>query len=173
MYSTPGVPSTLDHRLADIFRSKKHAVPIASLQMLWGKMYTIWDPYLAQSALRAKTASFEPFESDFSQKTIGLSKAAAAKTTQPGVLPGLNEVIHVSLRPSSVHAMNVQALTFISRTLDHIGREGIEAPNLYLWLRDLITMATTRALYGKENPFEKDPKLSQLHWCILSLPSQA
>ncbi len=143
-------------------------MPVASLQMLWGKIYAIWDPQLAQNTLRTSTASFDPLVVEFAQKSFGLSEETFAKIrNNPDLVPSFTEAIHASMKASYVHEMNVNALNYISQVLDSSqpgGDDGIDIPNLYLWLREIISSATLKTLFGKENPFEKDPSLIESLW---------
>jgi hypothetical protein len=148
--------------------SLKQQSPIVSLQMLWGKMYVIWDPNLAQAALRARGPSFEPFVVDFAQKASNLGKDVFARVlSQPKLVPDFTDAIHASMQPALMHKMNVHALKYISGEFDRIRPGtggGLEAENMYTWIRDLISLASTRALFGKENPFEKDHSLIDDIW---------
>jgi hypothetical protein len=142
--------------------------------MLWGRIYTIWDPHLAQASLRARSLSFEPFVLDFAEKAFGLDPVAYKKVMEdPKLVPEFTEAIHASMQPKHVHAMNVKALSYISRTLDTIapGEDGgIEALNMFDWIKDLITTATTEALLGGHNPFSKDPTLYNDLWLVQIKP---
>lgn len=138
--------------------------------MLWGKIYAIWDPSLVQAALRARSLSVEPFFREFSEKSFGLGPTVLAKVNSNLVVTFM-EATHGSMQPSHLQGMNVVALNYISRTLDSICREGSDGgekyvPNLYLWFRDTISLATTRALLGEENPYEKDPSLVEAAWYV-------
>lgn len=142
--------------------------------MLWGRIYTIWDPHLAQASLRSRNLSFEPFVLDFAEKAFGLDAIAYKKVMEdPKLVPEFTEAIHASMQPKHVHAMNVKALSYISRTLDAIapGEDGgIEASNMFDWIKDLITSATTEALLGVHNPFSKDPSLYDDLWLVQTIP---
>ncbi|KAM6535894.1 hypothetical protein FALCPG4_005421 [Fusarium falciforme] len=155
--------------------------PIATLPMLNGKMYTIYDPHLVQTALRSKIASFEPFVIDFAQKTFSLSKETFAKVRGPNVFNDFNDAIHSSFQAPMLHKMNVHFLASISAKMDPIscgtvrvdevnsGREelvdgGLRVENLYLWCRDVMTLATTKALYGDHDPFGPQPHLVDDLW---------
>ncbi|KAL6361077.1 hypothetical protein LRP88_04539 [Fusarium phalaenopsidis] len=155
--------------------------PIATLPMLNGKMYTIYDPHLVQTALRSRIASFEPFVIDFAQKTFSLSKETFAKVRGPNVFNDFNDAIHSSFQAPMLHKMNVHFLASISAKMDPIsfgtvrvdevnsGREelvdgGLRVENLYLWCRDVMTLATTKALYGDHDPFGPQPHLVDDLW---------
>ncbi|KAK7429411.1 hypothetical protein QQZ08_004003 [Neonectria magnoliae] len=136
------------------------SVNIATLPMLNGKMYVVFNPHLIQTILRNKIGSFEPFITEFAQKTIGFSVHKFAKTEM-------------------LHKMNVHFLTEISAKLGRVGghvrtvdivnsgketllNRGLQVDNLYLWCRDVMTLATSRALYGDHDPYNEDPSLVEL-----------
>lgn len=133
--------------------------PITTLPMLNGKMYTIYDPHLVHTALHSRIVSFEPFVIDFAQKTFGLTKETFAKIRGPNVFGDFNEALHSSFQAPMLHKMNGHFLASISAKMDPIssgtvrvdgvnsGREelvdgGLKVQNLYLWCRDVITLAT-------------------------------
>ncbi|POR34170.1 25-hydroxycholesterol 7-alpha-hydroxylase [Tolypocladium paradoxum] len=167
-----------------VLHKTNSSVPIATLPMLNGKMYTIFDPDLIQSALRSTTASFEPFVVEFAQRSFGLTDTTFAKiTSQPRLVPEFTEAIHRSFQPTSLQRMNIHFLGSISTKLDPIsdgtlkvdeansGRErkidaGLEVGNLFGWCRDVMSMATTKALYGNSDPFSKDPSLIPAMWYV-------
>lgn len=138
--------------------------------MLWGKIYAVWDPQLAQASLRARDLSFEPFVVDFAHKSCNLGDETFAKvTSNPALVPEFIEAIHGSMQPTHLHSMSIIALHRISRILDEIPPNdsgGLTVPNLYLWTRDLISLATMRALLGKQNPFDNDPSLVEDLWSV-------
>ena len=134
-------------------------------------MYAVWEPQLAHAALRSRAASRDPFVVEFAQKSFGLSRETFAKvTSNPTLVPTFTEALHSSMNSASVNAMNAHSLKYISQTLDNIkaGEDGgLEVPNLYLWVRDIMTLATSRSLLGKENPFEKDLSLIDRLWSVI------
>ncbi|KAH7136712.1 cytochrome P450 [Dactylonectria estremocensis] len=162
---------------------------IVTLPMLNGKMYSVFDPQLIQAVLRKKLASFDPFTTEFAQKTFGLTAETFAKITgNPQLVPDFTDAIHSSFQTESLHKMNVHFLTQISNKLGKVGRgarvvdtansgkeslidRGVQVENLYLWIRDIMSMATTRALYGDHDPYVRDPSLIEMMWTFeKSLP---
>lgn len=136
--------------------------------MLWGRLYAIWDPSLAQASLKARNLSFEPFVIDFAEKSFDLRGDVLLKATKdPRVVPAFTEAIHSNMQPKHVHAMNVKALSGISKIFDEIKpgeNEGLDVENMFDWLKDFITIATTDALLGPHSPFAKDPSLYDDLW---------
>lgn len=48
---------------------------IATLPILNGKVYGVWDPVLVQAVYRNRNLSFEPFAVKFAQRELGFSNA--------------------------------------------------------------------------------------------------
>ncbi|KAK4088466.1 hypothetical protein Purlil1_7345 [Purpureocillium lilacinum] len=146
---------------------KKTGAAIATLPILGGKTYAIWDPALVQSALRQKTLSFEPFAVDFLQTMLGMKEDSyRAFREKPELVIEFFDALHFTVRGEPLHRMNANALNYISSRLDAMkGTRKIPVDNFYLWLRELMTMATTTALMGDKNPLLHDGKLVDDLWC--------
>lgn len=151
--------------------SKKTGAAIATLPMLGGKTYAIWDPALVQSALRQKTLSFEPFAVDFLQTMLGMKEESYKAFREiPQLVIDFFDALHVTVRGEPLHRMNANALNYISSRLDAMkGTRKIPVDNFYLWLRELMTSATTTALMGRKNPLLKDPTLVDDLWYVSSM----
>lgn len=151
--------------------------------MLNGKLYAVYDPYLCQQVLRNNIASFDPFQLEFAQKVFGLSRVTYDKIVQqPSVFKDFTDAIHRSFQTESLARMNLLWLTDFTAKMDPIsarnavvdpdnsGREriaedgAVEVENFFLWCRDVMTLATTRALYGDHDPFIKDKSLIEDSW---------
>ncbi|KAF4817974.1 25-hydroxycholesterol 7-alpha-hydroxylase [Colletotrichum siamense] len=148
-------------------------LPIATLPILNGKLYAIWDPALVQSAYRNKDLSFEPFAVEFAQKDLGLSNDVAKLLRETDLVPDFFGVIHPALNGAHLHRMNANALKYVSAELDRIGggvgdESGLDVPNLFAWVRRVMTLATTEGLYGVENPVMKNLTLIDDLWTFES-----
>jgi hypothetical protein len=158
-------------------------VKCATLPVLNGKLYAIYDPYLCQQVLRNNIASFDPFQQEFAQKVFGLSQATYDKIRlQPSIFKDFTDAIHRSFQAESLAKMNLLWLKDFTAKIDPIsalnavvdtencGREriaqngAVEVENLFLWCRDVMTLATTRALYGDHDPFIRDKTLIEASW---------
>lgn len=142
---------------------------IATLPMLNGKVYAIWSPSLVQAAMRNKNMTFDVFGIEFAQRVMGITDEAAAIIKGPGgveesLAPETMAAIKVAMTGQNLYRMNVSALTFIATRLNTFGPT-VDVPNLYRWLRELMTMATAEALYGpSNNPLREDPSLIDALW---------
>ncbi|KAK1523889.1 uncharacterized protein CCOS01_08976 [Colletotrichum costaricense] len=143
---------------------------IATLPILNGKMYGIWDPILIQAVYRNRNLSFEPFAVEFAQRELGFNNETLKIIENGTLLPEFFEGIHVGMAADNLHRMNASALAYVSDALDDLcrGNEAYEASNFWIWVRDLMTMATTEALYGPGNPLKKDASLMKDTWIFES-----
>ncbi len=123
--------------------------------MLNGRMYAIWSPDLIHSALRSRTLSFEPFMKEFAQPVLGLNEDAfrpvRGTPERESLLPAFINSMHQAMQPEHLHGMKAAALNYIAQSLNAVD-DPIEIPNLYMWLRYLVSTATAEALYGSKNP---------------------
>lgn len=132
------------------------------MQMLWGKLYAIWDPMVAQSVIRSRHASFDPIILERANDSLGLSPSSFAKVTDnPTIVRDYISETHKSFSKYHMREMSARALDIIAETFNILNDtdEGSMIPNLYIWLRGILSVATYKALLGKENPFDKDPSL--------------
>lgn len=165
----------LGARLIWIVLRKKHNVPAASLQMLWGKIYVVYDAKLAQELPRSRVPTVDGFILDFSKKVFGTTQATFNKiktAATRGLIPSVLEATHTNMNAAATHKMNTTALEYLSRSFSGIkaGDGGaLEHANMYLWFRDVITMATSKACFGEDHPLTKDNSLHQALWWVQPL----
>ena len=80
-------------------------------------------------------------------------------------MPDFFAAIHPAMTGEHIHRMNANALNYIAKDINGIKKGSkMEHGNVWLWLRDVVTMATSEALYGPENPLRKDPSLLEDLW---------
>jgi hypothetical protein len=157
-------------------RKSQGSRPVASatLPMLNGKVYVIWDAKMIQSAMRHKDLTFDILSLEFAQRVFGISDLGMEKFWGPdhdvetSIVPQVMHAIKGAMQGQSLYRMNVKALKYIAVRLNSIGEEGWKMPNLYLGLRDFMTMATSEGLYGSDNPVRKDPSLIDAIWYVQS-----
>ncbi|KAM0270272.1 hypothetical protein ACHAQH_009479 [Verticillium albo-atrum] len=147
------------------FLQKKN-LPAATLPMLNGKMYAVWEPSLIQALFRHKSLRFIPFAIDFAQKELNFNEDMMRLVKETDMVPDIFGPNHSALSGQSLHRMNRNALAYISDYLDANipGSEWLDVPNLYLWLRDLMTLATSKALYGPGLFMENIRACSMILW---------
>ncbi len=131
--------------------------------MLNGKMYLINSPALISSAMRNKDLSFEVHAKKWAKGAVGLTQKQLDI-----IMPAYEELshsIHTSLTGDTLYQMNAAALKDVAATLNGIDPErGLHVPDTFLWLRDLMSMATMKALFGEKNPMA--PETVSYLWCV-------
>jgi len=146
--------------------SQKHKMAICTLPILGGKLYVINSPDLAHSAIRSRTLSFEPYVTDFIRKMTNVGDAAMKVYENPAFFSQWLKIVYSSLTAEHLVGVNSAALRVVTSPLSEIPPGGIAVPNLFDWLRDLMTLASTTSLLGSKNPWKSDPRLFGAYWCV-------
>ena len=126
--------------------------------MLNGSIYVINDPSLIAAAMRNRSLSLEPFNLEFAVSTMGMTKHHLDLFSAPGRMGEILNIHHNALSPANLVPMNTTALAHIADKLNAIpaGGHGLEIPDVHEWLRELASMATMKALFGRNNPYTYD-----------------
>jgi hypothetical protein len=132
------------------------------------KMYVVTKPELVQLVQKQhKTLAFPPIEAKFASTVCGASSEAQAILARNvngddgdfGLSMESYEAMRSALKPGSdLDDMNRSMIQEIVRLLDQLqpAKGEVRKFDMYTWLRDAITTATTRSVYGPMNPFN-DP----------------
>lgn len=125
--------------------------------MLTGRLYVINEPRLIAAAMRNPALSFDPFSVEFATSTLGMTKKHVDIYSQPGVMDSVTNVIHGALLGDSLSRMNAAALREIAGVLNTVPSDGgLRIESGFLWMRELMAMATLNAMFGRNNPLSKD-----------------
>ena len=159
-------------------RSAKYPLPIYTLAMLNGRTYAVNSPDLVAAVQRSpKIFAFNPFVVEVSQRLCGCSKSAIETLCENledvGLMNETKRDMHTALAPgpnldmmNETMIKNVGALlSELDAELAAVGDEGKEL-ELHAWARHVITMASTDATYGVENPFSKDRRVEDAFWYV-------
>jgi len=128
-------------------------------------------PDVVQTALRNRTLSFDPFSMAFAKRVVGaksekfLATCYTPKNDKEECYNNdMHRVYHEPLQPGpDLQQTNAAMLRQISNFMNKIGPQ-YEQKELYMWLRDSFTIATSFALFGSRNPFPSDPSLTTALW---------
>jgi hypothetical protein len=135
-----------------------------------GKVYVLWDAHLIHAAMRHKNLTFDVLSLEFAQRVFGLSSKAMKALWGPdgelatSAAPHTMHLVKGAMQGQHLYRMNVSALNFIADELNNMGKDGLEIPNLYRWLRRFMTLATSEGIYGKDNPVRQDESLVDALW---------
>jgi cytochrome P450 len=135
------------------------------------KVHIVMSPDVAQSALRNRSLSFDSFSMAFAKRVLGatsenfLAQSYTPKNDKEECFNNeMHKVYHEPLQPGpALQETNGVMLREVARFMNKIGTE-YERKELYGWLRDSFTVATTIALFGSQNTFVSDPTLTDALW---------
>ncbi|KAH8682620.1 cytochrome P450 [Xylariales sp. PMI_506] len=143
---------------------QKHKKPIYTLPILGGKLYVINSPELAQSAIRSRTLNFEPYVTEFIRNMTKTSAAAMEIYENPDFFSQWHQIVYSSLTGQHLMGINLATLQTLTKSLNEVPRDGLAVPDIFLWMRDLMTLASTNSLLGDKNPWKYDARLFEAYW---------
>jgi len=148
----------------------KTGAPIATIPIGHRKLYVIFDATLQQAALKAKDMDAQSFMVDFVPRVFGVKQGTVDRLlgrdgVHPNIMADMEQVFKAALSGDNMNRLATTTLAGISDTLNSIDpKEGLEVPNLFIWLQNLLTSCTARALWGAgHNPY-KDEKIIDAQW---------
>ncbi|KAL9113445.1 MAG: hypothetical protein Q9227_002486 [Pyrenula ochraceoflavens] len=139
------------------------------------KIYVVTKPELIQTVQKLhRTLAFPPIEAKFASKICGASLEAQTILNMNmngddgdwGLSMESYAAMRAALKPGSqLDDMNRIMIQEISQSLNSLqpAKGKIQKINMYTWLRDAITIATTRSVYGPMNPFN-DKAIADAFW---------
>lgn len=139
------------------------------------KMYVVTKPELVQTVQKQhKILAFPPIEAKFASTVCGASPEAQAILGKNvngdegdfGLSMESYAAMRAALQPGALlDDMNRDMIKEIANSLDMLEpNEGQSRKiGLYSWLRDAITTATTRSVYGPMNPYD-DKAIADAFW---------
>lgn len=138
-------------------------------------MYVVTRPDLIQLVQKQhKILAFPPIEAKFAATVCGIGPKTQAILDKNvngdegdfGLSVDSYKVIHSAMKPGpELDAMNRDMLSHVAAALDELCPEKSEARTVKMsaWLRDVITVATTKSVYGPLNPFN-DKAVTDAFW---------
>jgi hypothetical protein len=121
--------------------------------MLGGKLYVINSPALISSAMRNADLSFEPFRTEFSQGTFGINDKCVDIISRKELIKEMVDVVHAKLTGPALSQLSLTALERLMQPLNGVKPGApLLVPDSFLFMRDHMTEASTRALFGTKNP---------------------
>ncbi|KAI1206943.1 cytochrome P450 [Annulohypoxylon truncatum] len=155
--------------------SEQTGSPIFTMSLPGQKMYVVTDPELVQTVQKQhKILAFPPIEAKFASQVCGASLEAQAILNKNvngdegnfGLSMESYDAMRAGLKPGSqLDDMNRLMIQEIAKSLDSLQPRKGESRRIgmYSWLRDAITTATTRSVYGPMNPYD-DKSIADAFW---------
>ena len=146
--------------------------------MLNGKVYVVTAPHLVSAVNRnSKALAFNPFIAQLGKRITGHDEVTSQIVQHnlngedgSGYVIEVHDGIVAALSPGkNLEDMMVPFLKAVSTYLEALEKN--DEFNFFAWTRQLVTMCSTRAIYGPENPFDKNPSFNELFWCATKFPS--
>lgn len=155
--------------------SRQTGSPVFTMSLPGQKMYVVTRPELIQTVQKQhKVLAFPPIEAKFASTVCGASREAQdilAKNVNGdlgnfGLSMESYAAMRTALKPGSLlDDMNRAMIGEIAKSLDLLepARGESRKIGMYAWLRDAITTATTRSVYGPLNPYD-DKEVADAFW---------
>lgn len=150
--------------------SKNCKLPIYTLNMLNGKVYIVTSPTLVGAVNRSsKVLAFNPFIAQLGKRITGHDETTSRIVQHnlngengSGYVIEVHDATLAALAPGrSLEKMTGAMLWEASAYLDKLKDQEV---NLFGWTQQMVTMCSTRAIYGPKNPFNSDPNLTTAFW---------
>lgn len=149
-----------------ILRSQTDA-PVVTLPMLNKKNYIIFSPHLAQQGFKHHNLDFDLIGLAFARQVASISDQAMVERVKKGpnnYTADTLSAIKKGLTGRELQEMNAAMLSYVAGQLNAISDKNLTVPDLWLWMRDLMSMATVEAFYGHANPFRDDQGFLENLW---------
>ncbi|GAM88128.1 hypothetical protein ANO11243_061590 [Dothideomycetidae sp. 11243] len=155
--------------------SKRVSSPIFTMVLPGQKMYVVTKPDLIQQVQKLyKALSFAPIEAKFSTRIAGSSDKTKAILKQSlkdhdnnvGLSADTQTAMRESTRPgAALDEMNRVMISEMARLLNDLqpARGATRTFKMHAWLREAMTLATTRSAYGPKNPYD-DKEIADAFW---------
>jgi hypothetical protein len=161
-------------KLNVLLGSAKCKLPIYTLNMLNGKVYVVTSPNLVSAVNRnSKVLAFNPFIAQLGKRITGHDEATSQIVQHnlngengSGYVIEVHDGIVAALAPGEnlEHMTGImlrEASTYLNKLKD-------QEIDLFSWTRETVTMCSTRAIYGPQNPFNSNPELVTAFWCVVA-----
>ena len=143
--------------------------------LLSSKIYVITSPELVSAVNRnAKTLSFNPFIAQLGKRITNHDQATGLIVQHnlngengSGYVIDVHDGTLTALAPGkALEEMTLAMVHEVSICLDALDQKGIDVMDFFAWTRRTVTMCSTQAIYGPENPFTKYPELEKAFWFV-------
>lgn len=141
--------------------------------MLTGKVYIVTSSDLVSAVNRnSKALAFNPFIAQLGRRITGHDEATSQIVQHnlngeqgPGYVIEVHDSLVAALSPGKdLERMTEAFLWEVSMILEALDSE--KEIDLFAWTRHTVAISSTRAIYGPENPFNKNPNFVDAFWFV-------
>ncbi|KAI4247460.1 MAG: hypothetical protein L6R40_001408 [Gallowayella cf. fulva] len=153
------------------YKSSQCNLPIYTLRVLNSKIYVVTSPELISAVNRRSNAlAFNPFVAQLGKRITGHDEPTSTIVqhnlngeTGPGYVVDLHDRTVTALSPGK----HLEAMTtiFLEEAWSYLNPLGAgNVIDLFAWTKHMVTMCSTRAIYGPKNPFNSNPGFVHSFW---------
>lgn len=134
------------------------------------KLYVIFSVPLQQSAMCSKTMDAQSFAVQYIPHLFGVKQATLDRMlgrdgVHESMSGAMQRVFQTTLSGDPLSGLTLSTLASVADTLNAVGGSGLEIPNMYMWIREVMSLATSAGLFGHEhNPYGKDSAVTDAQW---------
>jgi hypothetical protein len=149
--------------------SQSRNAPIFTLDLLINRLYVITSARMVAAVQKNhKTVSFDPFAAAAAQRVAGISGPGLLliRDSRSGGGDLSNRVLQAmttALLGKGLDKMNRIMLLGMMPSMDQIIADEPVSVDFHMWCRDIITVASTDAIWGCKNPF-RTKKIAEDFW---------
>jgi hypothetical protein len=169
-----GSSTCILYNILIVMASSQCKLPIYTLNMMNSKVYVVAGPELINAVNRnSKALAFNPFIAQLGKRITGHDEATGHIVNHnlngedgSGYVIELHDKTVASLAPGK----DLENMTGVMLQEALVYLQGLEVDpvvDLYTWTKSLMTICSTRAIYGPENPFSKDASLVDDFWYVI------
>ncbi|KAL8948340.1 MAG: hypothetical protein Q9222_005469 [Ikaeria aurantiellina] len=151
--------------------SDKCELPIFTLNVLNSKIYVITSPDLISAVNRnSKALALNPFIAQLGKRITGHDEVTSRIVQHnlngeegPGYVIDVHDRIVTALSPG--HNLEDMTKVMLDQAWHYL--DGVAAGkeiDLFAWTKEIVTICSTRAIYGPTNPFNKYPEFARQFW---------
>ncbi|KAJ3561065.1 hypothetical protein NPX13_g9088 [Xylaria arbuscula] len=148
----------------------KYAEPIFTLRLPFTRLYIVTSTALIPAVQRQfRVLSFNPVQIKAVTNFASPSKEALELVSKniendEGFIPGFLKAVYPTLTGDMLDSLNTKTVNVIMSEFDKIAAKGaVSSVQMYKWIDEQITYATTDGIYGPHNPLRDPENLSAWH----------
>ncbi|KAI9150687.1 phospholipid-translocating P-type ATPase [Paramyrothecium foliicola] len=144
--------------------ARKFKAPGYTLPILGGKLYLFTSPGFTDAVFKNRALSFDPHIRDFVAGSTGIDRAGLDIYENQEFYAAWLKIVYGSMTGPELLKMNIRAVDNIALALNQaITRDVTTIDNFFDWIRTLMLVASSEALWGTKSPF-RDPENVQHYW---------
>ncbi|TLS28203.1 hypothetical protein PpBr36_00035 [Pyricularia pennisetigena] len=139
--------------------------PVATFFLGPVKCYAVFHPDLQHAVVRSRAVEYDAYPAAAVPAGFGVDRRVMAVLDRPDVSRRYMQAAGSMLGGDAMRSMERRAFAYLASRLNALPRATPTPQGLYVWLRDLASMATAEAFFGRRNPYRtRGPGLIRDQW---------